>query len=111
MAREIISKTENFTSKDLFNAHTANQLQDLEDGTTIKVDAIGIFKAPDMETGEEKEVACFKSGDEYFTSISATVIESAEDLIDVIKEDGPQNVKLIKRKSRAGRTFLSLMLL
>lgn len=109
--REIISATENFTKKDLLNSRNGFSLQDLENGATIRAIRCAVVLGQD-EDGSDKEVAVIISDDGViYTSISSTIIDSIIDTIGIIDEEGTQELKLFKRKSKAGREFLTLSIL
>lgn len=106
-------KTSNFTKRDIINSRNSFALQDLDNGTEIVVAKAGIITRPDMETGEPKEVSVLIIEDgTVYSAISATVCDTMEDIVDLIEdEQAPVTIRLNKRKSKAGREFLSLTVL
>lgn len=108
-----MSKTSNFTKRDEINARNSFALQDLENGAVLTVPKAGLITRPDMETGEPKEVAVLVTDDgTVYSAISATVCDTMDDIVDLIEDEGNAiQVRLNKRKSKAGREFLSLTVL
>lgn len=104
--------TNNFTKKDAINSRNSFALQDLDDTTILTVIKAAIVQRPDLETGEDKEVSILVTNDgEVYSAISATVCETMCDIIDLLEEEGTLAIRLNKRKSKAGREFLSLTIL
>ena len=99
------------TTKDLLNAKGgSNSLQAIKE-QVIKVTGI----ATDLTTnedGKEVQVAYFATQDgDIFGSISATVISSAEFIIDAITDNEltfPIDIRVNGRTSKGGREFLTL---
>lgn len=108
-----MSTTSNFTKRDMINSRNSFALQDLDDGTQLQVEKAAVINRPDLETGEEKEVAILVTTDgTVYSAISATVRDVLDDTIDLIEDEGGAvTVRLNKRKSKAGREFLSLTVL
>lgn len=110
--RTIIENTNNFTKRDSMNSRNGLPLQDLDDKSTIKVTTAAILEDVDEETGERKEIGVIRTPDKlYYTTISATVIDTMHDLIDIINEEGDVEIRLGKRKSKGGREFLTITIL
>lgn len=101
-------RTKEITAKDMFNATTSQPIKETN-GEPIKV--VGLWvKERTEEDGKVTEVAYLKRDDgEIFATISTTIIEQLEALAEML-QDGPCDVKVITRKSNAGREFLQLML-
>lgn len=109
--RNSISNTSNFTRRDAVNSRNGIALQDVENGYTFNVISAAQIETVDEETGERKEVSVLKSDDnQYYTSISATVYDVMDDLIDIIDDEGSCKVRVDKRKSKQGRDFIMLSL-
>lgn len=115
MAREIVKASNNFGKKELINSRSGYALQECEDKSVLAVTKAAIVMGPDPETGEEKEVAVLITADgECYTSISKTVREATDEVIDwlddeeLLESDGSVHIRLLKRKSKGGREFLML---
>lgn len=109
--RNSISYTSNFTRRDAVNSRNGIALQDLDNAYTFNVISAAQIETVDEETGERKEVSVLKSEDnQYYTSISATVYDVMDDLIDIINDEGSCKVRVDKRKSKQGRDFIMLSL-
>lgn len=107
-----MSKTSNFTKRDEINARNSFALQDLENGTVLNVPKAGLIQRPDLETGEPKDIAILVCDDgTVYSAISATVCDTMDDIVELIESEGAVEVRLNKRKSKAGREFLSLTVL
>lgn len=111
--KKIEISTPNFTKKDLVNSRFGKALQEMADGFKFGTSRAAILEDTDEDTGEVKAVAVFvdEESGELFTSISSTVVEAAETVIEIICEEGRCDCRLGKRKSNAGREFLTLMVL
>lgn len=105
--------TNNFTKRDEINSRNSFALQDLEDGKNLTLTKAAIIQRPDNETGEIKNVAIMVTEDgTVYSAISETVCDIMEDIVDLMNEENaPIDVRLNKRKSKAGREFLSLTVL
>lgn len=108
-----MGRTSNFTKRDEINSRNSFALQDMEDGAVFQVSKAALVNRPDLETGEQKEVAVLVMDDgTVYSAISATVCDVLDDIVDLIEDEGaPVTVRLNKRKSKAGREFLSLTVL
>ena len=110
--RKITNQTEKFTKRDSANSRNGLPLQELEHKSTLHIIAAAIMEDTDEETNETKEIGVFVTGEkEYYTTISATVIDTMYDLIDIMSDEGEVDVRIEKRKSKGGREFLSLVIL
>lgn len=111
--REIINKSTGFTKRDLVNSRAGNPLQDFEKSMTINnIMAIATCKDTDEETGEIKNVGILRTSDMvYYTTISETVFDTLDDVIDILDEEGEISVRVDKRRSNSGRDFLTLVVL
>ena len=109
--RNLILNTNNFTKRDAVNSRNGVALQDMENAFMFNVIAAAQIETVDEETGERKEVSVLKSEDDhYYTSISATVYDVMDDLIEIINDEGSCKVRVDKRKSKQGRDFIMLSL-
>ena len=104
-------KMTGMTKKDIINAQTGSiKLQAMKD-KVISVTGLAVGDVLDNETGENKAVGYLATKDGVYGTISATVIPAIENIIDAV-DDGditlPCDVKVIERKSNAGREFLTL---
>lgn len=112
MAREIIEATANFKKKDALNSKSGISLQEFCKEGDFTVVECAIIKVTDEDTGDTQQVAAFVTPEhEYVTSISANIIEAVSDLIDIICDEGPVKIRVRQSKSKAGRDFLSLIIL
>lgn len=112
MAREIKNSV-NFTKKDAINARNGQALQDLPDGTRITVKSAAMLSVADEDTGEVKDVSVLITDDgDCLTSISATVYQIMDDIIDIITDDGVADIRVNQRTSKGNnRKFLTLTIL
>lgn len=99
-------KTTNLTTKDLFNASSSSL--SLEKATDLTVTGVATDTVIDTETGEEKEVAYLFTTEGVYGSVSATVLSTISKLAELIDELGEQEIEVLHRESKSGRTFLSL---
>lgn len=113
MAREIIKQSNDFTKRDVVNSRAGKPLQDFEKSMTItNITAIATCKDVDEETGEIKNVGIFRTADMvYYTTISETVFDTLDDVIEILDEENEISVRVDKRKSNSGRDFLTLVVL
>lgn len=104
----IINLTDNITKKDIFNARSASVKLADEVGS-INVIGCAIAEDTDTETGEIKEIGYIFTRDIVYGTVSKTAIDGILMLIDMYK-DGERDlvVTVLKRKSAAGREFISL---
>lgn len=110
--RNIMLNTRNFTKRDSLNSRNGLPLQDLENLEKIKITTAAILEDTDEETKETKEIGVLVTPEkQYYTTISATVIDTMNDLIDIIDEEGEVEIRLGKRTSKGGRTFLTITIL
>lgn len=106
-------KSKNFTGKDMLN--TKNGLA-LQDAGAVELKMISCATFQKEEDGETKNVGALKcvgeAGEVMYTTISASVIETLSDLIDMEEENlldvQGTEVSVVMRKSKQGREFLSL---
>lgn len=106
--KTIISSTKNIGKKDLINASNSRPLKEMA-GKSIVVTGCATMEDTDKETGEVKSVCYFKTNSgECFTSISDTIGESMDMLIDFINEEGEQTIDIHMNKSNSGRDFLTM---
>lgn len=112
--REIIFSTQNFSKRDAINCRSGIPLQEFDgDSQTIEnIVAAAIMKDTDTDTGEIKDISVLKTADMvYYTSISATICDNMEEVIDLIDEEGTINVRIDKRLSKGKREFLTIIVL
>lgn len=106
----IIKTTEGFTKVDEFNIKMAQALKDVA-GQTITVHKVAVGKDVDIDQ-KETASAAFVCEEGIFGSISNTVVELADSLIDIIDEAGaPVKVQVDSRKANSGRDYLVLTLI
>lgn len=106
----IINKTEGFTKVDEFNIKMAQALKDVA-GQTLTVHKVAVGKDEDVDH-KETASAAFVCEEGIFGTISNTVVELADSLIDIIDEAGePVKVQVASRKSNSGRDYLVLTLI
>lgn len=111
MAKNIIRATEKFTKRHAINLGTAISLQDMAGQKIMSIKAAAIVDDIDRETGESKPVAAFVDAEGLvYTSISAVVMESMEDIIDLIDEGETFDLSVMSRKAKgSNREFLSVV--
>lgn len=111
--REIKLSTKNFSRRDIINSRAGKPLQDFDGSKKIEhVTAAAIAKDTDEETGEIRDVGIIKTADaEYYTTISATVLDSMDAVVEIIDDEGEIDLRIDKRKSNGGRDFLTLIVL
>lgn len=89
------------TKKQLFNAKNSGRA--LEEGLQITVAECETYQDGD------KKVGVLKADDgTMYTTISQTVIDSFDDLSDIIAEDGPVSVTVECGVSNSGRKYYQL---
>lgn len=94
------------TKRDLFNAKNASNK--IENGLTLVLVAVGSYNDTDKD-GKPVKVSVLKTeSGEIYTTISATISESLDDLSDIIEDEGKATVDVVTRKSSAGREFFQL---
>lgn len=100
-----------FTRKELLNAKSASiALKDCN-GQEIEITGVMVSKIVDNE-GVERDALYAKSADgNYYCTISATVLKIADDLTDIIADEGKALVRVVSRKAKSGREFVSLVVL
>lgn len=107
-----ITNSINFTKRDAMNSRSGVSLQGLEVSSKLTLIAAAVIKDVKEETGEIQSIGVLVTNDKkYYTTISATVISCIGDLIDIIADEGAVEVRLDKRQSKAGRSYLVLTLL
>ena len=112
MARDILKQSKNFTKRDSINSRNGEALSLLNDNQTIVVGASCIMNTIDESTGEITPCGVIVSDEKhYYTTISGTIIDVLPDLIDILDEEEAVEVRINKRKSKAGRDFLTLTIL
>lgn len=98
-------RTAGFTAKDVFNSASALKLSEQEDKTISVVD-IYICEKPDKD-GKDTISACVKDADGV---VYATISQSIINQMSALAEMLPCDVKVIGKKSNAGRTYYQLEL-
>lgn len=104
--------TKNLTSKELFNAKSSTvALQ--KAGEEITITGCAIDEVTDTVTGDVKCVTyLFEEGGHVYGTISASVYNSASELIDYIDDiNEPVQLRINRNKSNAGREFLTISVL
>ncbi len=106
------------TKKDVINAETSSiALQTLDSGAIIEIKGAAVTETTDAETGEFRNVGYMVCTDgQIYGSVSATAIKSIEGIIELFTDEAENGVdkleiKVIKRKSNAGREFISLLIM
>lgn len=100
-----------FEKKDMMNAKSASiALKDIA-GETIEINGIVTGDIVDNE-GEKRNAMYLKGTDgSYYCSISATCMRLTDDIESIIEEEGSVKVKVVGRKAKSGRDFISLIVL
>lgn len=94
------------TKKELFNAR--NTGRQIEAGLTINLVDVDTFSDTD-KNGNPIEVAALKDQDgTIYTTISATVIRTIDDLKDLLADDGVVVCVVKEGVSNNGRTFFQI---
>lgn len=108
--KNIKRATSNFTLKDSINARNGFPLQDEENGLVIHVSRAAIVEDADKDTGELKEAAVIIDNEcKVYTSISASIMDIMDDVIDLLDAGESVTLTLVKRESKGKRTFLTFM--
>lgn len=111
--KKTIVASKGFTKKMSISLSASGiSMKDLKDNAEIKLSAAALVEDTDIDTGEVKKVAAFvdQNGNIY-SSISANAIDVTEDIVSLLDDGEEVTVRLLKRKSKAGRDFLSLVVI
>lgn len=113
MAKTIIKSSAKFTRRHAINLNTAFSLQDAAGARLESIQAAAIMDDIDRETGETKPVAAIVTGDgATYTSISAVVMESMEDIIELLDDGETFDLQVVSRKTKSSnRDYLSLVVI
>lgn len=110
--KKIINATENFSKKDAINMRNGLPLKDEPNGKTFNVSKAAVLEDTDEETGDLKNVSVLIDSDgKCYTTISTTVADIMDDCIDLLDAGESVSLELIKRKSNAGREFLTFQVM
>ena len=110
--KKIINATENFSKKDAINMRNGLPLKDEPNGKTFNVSKAAVVEDTDEETGDLKNVSVLIDSDgKCYTAISTTVAAIMDDCIDLLDAGESVSLELIKRKSSAGREFLTFQVM
>lgn len=110
--KKIINATENFDKKDAINMRNGIPLKDEPNGKTFNISKAAVVEDTDEETGELKTVSVLIDSDgKCYTSISDTVADIMSDCIELLDAGESITLELIKRKSNAGREFLTFQVM
>ena len=110
--KRIINATENFNKKDAINMRNGLPLKDEPSGKTFNISKAAVVEDTDEETGELKNVSVLIDSDgKCYTAISATVADIMSDCIELLDAGESVTLQLIKRKSNAGREFLTFQVM
>lgn len=97
------------TKRELFNARNAGLK--ISEGLKITLTGVGTFEDIDKD-GKTVTVSALKSEDgAIYTTISATIAQSLDDLEDIIAEEGKVTVIVNQNTSNSGREFYQLQIL
>lgn len=109
MTRVIEKSTKGFTRKHIINSANGKAIQSING--TIKVKECACLVTQDDE-GEQGHVAVIiaDNGDCY-TGISSSAYHVTKDLVDIVDEDGPCEIKVELRESKSGREFVAITIL
>lgn len=110
--QKIINQSNNFTKRDMVNSKAGYPLQDF-DGSKMEIKNVKAAAMTEVvEDGEKKEVSIIVTDDnQYYTSISSTIYDSMPDIIDILDDETKVDLRIIKRESKSGREFLSVIVL
>lgn len=110
--KKIINATENFSKKDAINMRNGLPLKDEPNGKTFNVSKAAVVEDTDEETGDLKNVSVLIDSDgKCYTTISTTVADIMDDCIDLLDAGESVSLELSKRKSSAGREFLTFQVM
>lgn len=110
--KRIINATENFNKKDAINMRNGLPLKDEPNGKTFNISKAAVVEDTDEETGELKNVSVLIDSDgKCYTAISTTVADIMGDCIELLDAGESVTLELIKRKSSAGREFLTFQVI
>lgn len=111
--KKVIQGSEKFTKRMAISVGSAGiSMKDLEDGVQIPVTAAALVEDKDNETGEDKVIACFVDPNgAIYSSISNNIVDVVPDVIELLNEEGQVDIRLLKRKSKSDRLFLSIIVL
>lgn len=110
--KRIINATENFNKKDAINMRNGLPLKDEPSGKTFNISKAAVVEDIDGETGELKNVSVLIDSDgKCYTAISLTVADIMNDCIELLDAGESVTLELIKRKSSAGREFLTFQVM
>lgn len=110
--KKVLSATENFTKKDAINMRNGLPLKDEPNGKTFKIQRAAIVEDVDEESGEVKNVSVLIDADgKCYTAISSTIADIMDDCIELLDAGESVSLTLIKRKSSAGREFLTFQVM
>ncbi len=105
------TSTTNMTKADIFNAQSnAQPLQKCDKPVTVR--AVGVADDVSNDTGEVVTVGIIVTTDnEIFGTISKTVVDTFDILSDMLNDGESPTIRVNRRKSNAGREFLTLGLM
>lgn len=110
--KRIVNATENFNKKDAINMRNGLPLKDEPNGKTFNISKAAVVEDTDEETGEVKNVSVLIDSDgKCYTAISTAVADIMDDCIELLDAGESVTLELIKRKSNAGREFLTFQVL
>lgn len=112
---DILSSTGGFNKRDALNSKNGIALQDFEGDSMVIPNVVKAACATnvDEDTGELKNVSILVTEDQtYFTSISSTIFENMDDLMDILEDEKKIDVRINRRVSKGNkRDFLTLTVL
>lgn len=105
--RKIIEQSKSFTKKDFINSRNGIALQEVA-GEKLRIRSCAILLDDSDEEGE-REIGTIITDSGVFTTISDNIMDSIRDII-MIEAEGETDitVNIQKRKSKAGRDFLTM---
>lgn len=107
--KSILKTTDNFNKIDEFNTKMTLSLKDVA-GQTLTVTKVAVGKDLDQD-GKEVAAAALIAEEGIYGTISNTVIDLSETLIDIIDESGAVKVRVDSRRANNGRDYLALTLI
>lgn len=113
MAKKIIKSSEKFTRRHAVNLSVAYSLQEVAGSTLNDIVAAAVVEDVDRDTGEAKPVSVLVAGNGgVYTSISSVVMESMDDIIDLLDDGEKFDIQIVIRKTKSSnRDYLSLMII
>lgn len=100
----------NFTKKDMINSRVSISMKDVSEDTILN--CIGAAVTQVDRDGTMTDCLTVKTDDgNYYSTISSVALRSADDLMEIMEEEGGARIKVIHRTSKGDREFISINIL